>query len=88
MCRLKELGICVAEQQQDAGGKAAVADADDAQPTVAASMPPIADRNVFPLKRVLGVKTQPRPCIMIEIELPQNHRATRMKNDKEREEYW
>jgi hypothetical protein len=91
VCRLKELGISkprAVEQQQDVRDQAASAQADDSKPTVAASLPPIGDRNVFPLRGVLGVETNPRPCVMVEIELPHSHRARRMNTRKEREEFW
>ena len=45
-------------------------------------------RNVYTVVAVLGVAQKPKPCVMIEIQLPMSHRAARMTSGKEREEFW
>ena len=45
-------------------------------------------RNVYTVVAVLGVAQKPKPCVMIEIQLPPSHRTARMTSGKEREEFW
>jgi hypothetical protein len=43
---------------------------------------------VYTLRRVMGVETKPRPCVMVEVDLPHTHTAKKMKDKEERQKFW
>lgn len=45
-------------------------------------------RNVFRQPAILGVCLKPRPCVMISVQLPNSHRAARIKSQKDRLDFW
>jgi hypothetical protein len=47
-----------------------------------------ASRNVFRQPAVLGTCLRPRPCIMFSVQLPSSHKATRLRTQAERKEFW
>ncbi|KXZ51993.1 hypothetical protein GPECTOR_10g1015 [Gonium pectorale] len=47
-----------------------------------------AQQVVFPLVEVIGTALRPRPCVLVAVALPPSHRAVRMPESKEREEFW
>ncbi|KAG1675264.1 hypothetical protein FOA52_016295 [Chlamydomonas sp. UWO 241] len=45
-------------------------------------------RNVFAVMEVKGVALKPRPSLMLSLRLPMSHRAARMQDLKERQNFW